>query len=69
MSIKEKLASLAEWQLSIEKLEHDLQRLVDMHWYDEERDWDELGNPDDHIFHAFNNVKNYLIGRKNGKNK
>ena len=27
------------------------------------------GNPTDHIFHAINNVKNFLIGRNNGKLK
>ena len=48
----------------------DLQKIVDMCWHEEYRDWEELENPDNHIFHAFNNVKNYLIGRENhGKNK
>ena len=67
--LKEKLASLAKWQLSIESIEPDLQKVVDMYWHEEQRDWDELGQPNDHIFHAFNNIKNYLYGRRHGKNK
>ena len=49
--------------------EKDIQRIVDLYWHHDQRDWDELGNPDNHIFHAFNNIKNYLVWRKNGKNK
>ena len=26
--------------------------------------WEESGNPHDHIFHTYNNIKNYLIGRR-----
>ena len=44
-------------------------KVVDMYWHEEQRDWDELGQPNDHIFHAFNNIKNYLYGRRHGKNK
>ena len=51
----------------MEQIIKDLQKIVDMCWYEEYRDWEELENPDDHIFHAFNNVKNYLIGRHNEK--
>lgn len=47
-------------------IEDDLDKLVDMYWQQEKDHWEEANNPDDHIFHAFNNVKNYLIGRKNG---
>ena len=34
--------------------------IVDMYWHEEQRDWEELENPDDHIFHAFNTIKNYI---------
>ena len=30
--LKKKLAFLAEWELNMEKLEEDMQRIVDMHW-------------------------------------
>ena len=49
-------------------IENDLQMLVDMYWDDEWKHWEEDGNPQTHIFHAINNVKNFLIGRKNGQN-
>ena len=46
------------------ELFEDLRKVV-KYLYDIERhDWEEKGNPDDHIFHSFNNVKNYLVGRK-----
>ena len=51
----------------MEQITKDLQRIVDMYWHEEHRHWEEWDNPEDHIFHAFNNVKNYLIGRENGK--
>ena len=41
-------------------LKQSLQRIIDMHWSVEKDHWEELGNPDDHIFLQFNNVKNYL---------
>ena len=44
-------------------------KVVDMYWHEEQRDWEELGNPDDHVFHAFNIIKNYLIGRANDNSK
>ena len=45
----------------------DLQRIVDMYWHEEHRHWEEWDNPEDHIFHAFNNIKNYL-GRNDDRN-
>ena len=46
-------------------IEDDLQYIIDMYWYTEKIHWEELNNPDDHIFNNLNNVKNFLIGRKN----
>ena len=46
------------------RIDTDLNKLVDMYWQIEFKDWEECGNPEDHIFHAFNNIKNYLIWRK-----
>ena len=43
-----------------DKLKQSLQRIIDMHWSVEKDHWEELGTPDDHIFNAFNDVKNYL---------
>ena len=61
---KKKLADLAKWELKITNIENDLRKVV-KYLYDIERhDWEEKGNPEDHIFHSFNNVKNYLVGRK-----
>jgi hypothetical protein len=42
----------------------DIDKLVEMYWQIEKNHWEEDGNPEDHIFHAINNLKNYLIGRK-----
>ena len=66
---KEKLADLAHWELRVTNLEDDLDKIVNMYWIEEHRDWEELENPNDHIFHAFNNIKNYLIGRHNDNSK
>ena len=46
-------------------IEDDLHQIIDMYWRQELNHWEELGNPDDHIFNKLNNVKNFLIGRKN----
>ena len=51
----------------MEQIIKDLERLVDYMYAEELRHWEEDNNPEDHIFHAINNVKNYLIGRENGK--
>jgi len=67
--LKKKLAFLAEWELNMEKLEEDMQRIVDMHWNHEKTHWEETGNGEDHVFNAFNNIKNYLTWRRDGKNK
>jgi len=47
-----------------EELFKDLRKVVKYLYDIEQHDWEEKGNPDDHIFHSFNNVKNYLVGRK-----
>ena len=65
--LKRQLASLAEWQLRMEALEVDIGKIVEYMWSIEHNDWEEKDNPEDHIFHSINNVKNYLIGRKEGK--
>ena len=44
-------------------LKENLQKIVDYMWRDEYKDWEEKDNPDDHIFHAFNNIKNWLVGQ------
>ena len=51
----------------MEQIYKDLDRLVNYMWLNENKDWEELNNPDDHIFHAINNVRNFLIGRRNGR--
>ncbi len=43
-----------------DKLRQSLQRIIDVHWHIEKDHWEELSNPDDHIFIAFNDVRNYL---------
>ena len=48
----------------MESLEEDLEKLVKYSWSIEYNDWEEKDNPEDHIFHAFNNIKNYLEGLK-----
>ena len=55
--------------MEIHGIEDDLDYIVDMYWQIEKTNWEELNNPDDHIFLKINNVKNYLIGRNNGKNQ
>ena len=45
-------------------LKENLQKIVDYMWQDEYKDWEELDNPDDHIFHAINNIKNWLVGQR-----
>ena len=64
---KKELAHLAKWEWKITNIEKDLDRLVDYMYAEELRHWEEGANPEDHIFHAINNVKNYLIGRQNGR--
>ena len=39
---KKELANLAKWELKITDLEKDLEKLVDMYWHVEQKDWDEL---------------------------
>ena len=65
--LKKELASLAEWQLRMEALEIDIDKIVEYMWKIEYDDWEEKDNPEDHIFHSINNMKNYLVGRKEGK--
>ena len=43
-----------------EKLRNSLQKIIDMCWSVEKHHWEELENPDDHLFIDYNNVKNYL---------
>ena len=51
----------------MEQRHKDLKQLVDYMWNNEFKHWEEDGNPQNHIFHAINNVKNYLIGVENGR--
>ena len=48
-----------------ESLVHNLQDIVDMHWEEERKHWDELECPDKHIYHSLNNLRNFLIKLKN----
>ena len=59
--LKKRLGDLAEWQIKIEGLSKDLNRIVVMYWQEERNHWDSTDTPEDHIFHSINNVKNYLI--------
>ena len=51
----------------MEQIIKDLEKLVNHMWQEEYDHWEESANPEDHIFHAINNVKNFLIGRKNNE--
>tara|TARA_R100000306_G_C4352865_1_gene131076 strand:+ start:244 stop:504 length:261 start_codon:yes stop_codon:yes gene_type:complete len=44
-------------------IKHDLDRLVDYLWENEHTNWEELDNPENHIFIAINNVRNWLEGQ------
>ena len=44
-------------------IKKDLQEIVDMWWKVEFDDWEAKGNPEDHTFHAYNNIKNWLVGQ------
>tara|TARA_Y100001963_G_scaffold127_1_gene177 strand:- start:80 stop:409 length:330 start_codon:yes stop_codon:yes gene_type:complete len=48
-----------------ESLARNLQDIVDMHWEEERKHWDELECPDKHIYHSLNNLRNFLIKLKN----
>ena len=51
----------------VSQILEDMDKLVDMYWPEEIRHWEENGNPQDHIFHSWNNIKNWLIGRLDKK--
>ena len=53
----------------MEDLKEVLNGIVRVYWQQEKDHWEEDNNSDEHVFHAFNNIKNYLIGRKNGESK
>ena len=40
----------------------DLQKVVNYLWRDEYNHWEEDNNPEDHIFHPINNIKNWIEG-------
>ena len=63
-SLKADLAELAYWELQLDSIKKDLQKIVDYMWRDEFKDWEEKENPKDHIFHAFNDVKNWLESQR-----
>ena len=48
-------------------LSDNLQKLVDYMWSEENRHWEQEDNPEDHIFHQINAVKNFLIWYKKDK--
>ena len=47
-----------------DKIIQSLDKIIDMYWPVEYKDWEELENPDNHIFHQFNDVKNWLVSQK-----
>tara|TARA_Y100001963_G_scaffold160257_1_gene269802 strand:+ start:10600 stop:10854 length:255 start_codon:yes stop_codon:yes gene_type:complete len=47
-----------------DKIIQSLNKIIDMYWPVEYKDWEELENPDSHIFHQFNDVKNWLVSQK-----
>ena len=47
----------------------DLEVIVEYLWRDEFKDWEEKDNPQDHIFHAVNNIKNHLEGIRRTKDE
>ena len=51
------------------EIKNDLQKIIDMWWSIEFNDWEEKANPEDHIFHAYNNIKNWLEGQKRRDNE
>ena len=54
----------------MERIITDLEKLVEYMWAEENKHWEEEGNPQDHIFQSINNVKNYLNKESyNGKNR
>ena len=44
-------------------IKKDLQIIVNKWWKHEFDDWEEKGNPEDHIFHSYNSIKNWLVGQ------
>ena len=58
--LKKELTRLVEWQLRMEALEIDIDKIVRYMWQIEYNDWEEKENPEDHIFHSINNIKNWL---------
>lgn len=42
----------------------DIERVVEYLWRDEFKHWEEDDNPQEHVFHSVNNLKNYLEGIK-----
>ena len=52
----------------MKELEKSLQKIVDMFWDIERRDWEEKENPENHIFLSINNIKNWLEGQGRKQN-
>ena len=50
-------------------IKKDLQTIVDYLWEDEHTHWEELDNPEEHIFIPINNIKNWLEGQERLKKK
>ena len=52
------------------KTMNSLVNVINYMWQDEKDNWEEIGCPDNHIFHEVNNIKNWITGSKekgNGK--
>ena len=59
-SLKATLAELAHWELQLDSIKNDLQKIVDYLFEDEFKHYIESNKPDDHIFVAVNRVEKYL---------
>jgi len=46
--------------MEMKKLNESISKVVEYMWENEFTDWEELDNPENHIFHAINELKNYL---------
>ena len=46
--------------MEMKKVNKSISDIVKYMWDNEFNDWEELGNPENHIFHAINELKNYL---------
>ena len=64
-ALKASLAELVHWELQMDSIQKDCQRITDMFWQIEKNHWEETGTDNDnHIFINLNNIKNWLEGQR-----